>query len=287
MNITVIIPVYNEANSIAKVVESIIKQTFQPSMIILGDNDSTDGTAKIADDTLKNSGIPYKIIRIKRYPSLQKLNINNVLHAMDMLIRRGVGKGEPSLLAVIEADVVLEEEYFEKVTGSIIDHGLDRTCMAAGKLQPLGFPEDPFPLPVNLNLWGGNRVYVYKCWRRLNDLVDIRLIPLWDTDHVVLAYLLGYDVLRVGEALSYSLRGINVFRGFPKGFADGLHRMPLWWILYKVFQHMDIDYLKGYITSILYDQGKGYGNSTIFNAIRSTYRWAAHRALLRKLGFSG
>ncbi|MGM0318623.1 MULTISPECIES: glycosyltransferase family 2 protein [Enterococcus] len=47
-NVSIIIPVRNEANTLPKLLQSIQRQTIQPREIIVVDDDSTDGTAEIA-----------------------------------------------------------------------------------------------------------------------------------------------------------------------------------------------------------------------------------------------
>ncbi len=284
MRILVLIPMYNEAENIGRVLKSIISQTLKPSMIIIGDNDSTDNSVEIAKEVLEDSGISYRILKVRRYPELQKLNINNVLYYLDRFVKSSFNPKLVDFISIIESDIVLERGYFEKTTAVLRGAG-ERACISAGRLEPLGFPNDPFPLPVNKNLWGSNRVYTYKCWRLLNDLIDIRLLPLWDTDHVVLAYLLGMEILRVENARSFSLRGINKFTGKPRGIADGLHGLPFWWIIFKALQRMDPGYLNGYILSHKFiKKNLMVKQSKVLEYIRSTYRQGAYRVLIQKLG---
>ena len=47
-NVSIIIPVRNEANTLPKLLQSIQRQTIQPREIIVVDDASTDGTAEIA-----------------------------------------------------------------------------------------------------------------------------------------------------------------------------------------------------------------------------------------------
>ena len=45
MNIGIVIPAYNEAESIATTLHSLLNQTYLPSQIIVVDDGSTDNTA--------------------------------------------------------------------------------------------------------------------------------------------------------------------------------------------------------------------------------------------------
>ena len=61
MTVSVAICTYNGEKYIKKQLESIIRQTRIPDEIILYDDNSTDKTIEIADETLKKSDIQYKI----------------------------------------------------------------------------------------------------------------------------------------------------------------------------------------------------------------------------------
>jgi len=44
MNISVVIPSFNRKNTLSRSIDSVLKQTYKPSEIILVDDGSTDGT---------------------------------------------------------------------------------------------------------------------------------------------------------------------------------------------------------------------------------------------------
>jgi glycosyltransferase involved in cell wall biosynthesis len=60
MKISVIIPAYNAEQYVAKAVESCLSQTYAPHEIIVVDNGSTDGTAKVAESFPS----PVRVIRL-------------------------------------------------------------------------------------------------------------------------------------------------------------------------------------------------------------------------------
>ena len=283
--IVVLVPAFNEEANIGRTLESLLNQSIKPYWILIGDNDSEDNTAAIARRTLeKHSFRNYMVIRVRRYPDMGKLNINFVYSALNKALEKL--HIDPEYIAAIEADVVLEDKYFEKLTGYFEKN--PKLCIAGGRLEPLGLPRDPFPLRINVNLWGGNRLYRASCWRKINQYIDIAYLPAWDTDHVILALLLGYHVMQVPQAESYTKRTIRLFRGKPKGITDALHGLPFWWALYKAFQYRDLSYIRWYIAARSkkpkISEKLGPQPIARLETIRSIYRYAANKTLISKLG---
>jgi glycosyltransferase involved in cell wall biosynthesis len=275
--IAVLMPVFNEEHTIRKSLTSVVEQSKRPTIVLIGDNESTDTTASTAKEILEKSGIDYRILKVRRYPELGKLNINNVLYELSKYMIKEI-TASFDYIAVIEADVVLERRYFEKLTK--IFEICKKLCIAGGILKPFGLPKEPFPLTrIKANLWGCNRVYRAECWFKLNNKYDIRLLPAWDTDHVVLALHEGYHVYPVKNATSVTLRGINLFKGYPKGFTDALHGLPIWWALYKTLQHKDLKYLASYTASRITRKEL----AEKISLLRAVYKYSAYRVLLSKV----
>lgn len=57
--ISVIVPLYNKAATVAACIKSLLSQTVPPKQIIVIDDGSTDGSYNIAVEILKKSPIPY------------------------------------------------------------------------------------------------------------------------------------------------------------------------------------------------------------------------------------
>ncbi len=66
MNLSVIIPCYNEVNTIEKLVDSVIKATNSESEIIIVDDGSTDGTRQLLQETIEG-----KLARVIYQPDNQ------------------------------------------------------------------------------------------------------------------------------------------------------------------------------------------------------------------------
>jgi glycosyltransferase involved in cell wall biosynthesis len=252
--IVVLMPAFNEARIITYSLRSIINQSIKPSLIIVCDNGSSDGTPEIAKKVLNESGINYLVLGVRRYPELGKYNINIVYHACaNQSMRYGA-----DYVAIIESDTVLERHYFKKLIDAFDKDG--RLGMASGRIMTFSGHEiilDPFPLPRNyVGLPGSARVYRGECWRELNTRFSILRLPAWDTDHAVLITLLGWRIAKINDAVAYT-RPDRPFKGFYKGVIDAMHGLPMAWALYRAVSRFDPDYLIGYLKCLINDCNEG------------------------------
>jgi glycosyltransferase involved in cell wall biosynthesis len=62
MKISVIVPVRNEENSIARLLDALLSQSLPPDEIVITDGGSTDSTTAIIQDYV-NRGAPVRLIR--------------------------------------------------------------------------------------------------------------------------------------------------------------------------------------------------------------------------------
>ena len=245
-SIAVLTPALNEEHFIVEMLRSLAAQTIKPKIVLVGDNESADATASVAEKTLSAYNLPHKIIRVKRQPKLGKLNINNVYYELTRALNTPMS--DIDYVSTIEADVVLEPEYFEKMIKVFEEN--PELGIAGGWLEPLGLMKSSFPLKgANVNLWGCNRVYRASCWLELTLETDIRDLPMWDTDQVIMALAKNYQVQRIPWARSRSLRLDKPMKGHMKGRVDALHGLPLWWAAAKTLQNKDPAYLVSFIAS--------------------------------------
>ena len=250
--IAVLTPVYNEADTLPIMLRGLLRQTIKPSKVLIGDNESVDGSPEVARSVLEGR-VRYRVVRVRRDPRIGKWNINNVYWLLSRVL--DAEEGEPyDYVATIEADVLLEPRYFEKLIKYFERD--PKLCVTGGRLEPLGLMKDPFPLRrVSVMLWGSNRLYRAECWNQINREVDLRKLPAWDTDHVLIALLKGWHVYQAPSAKSVAMRFTRLFKGAAKGVMDALHGLPLWWAIYKAVEYADPGYLTGYVASRLTKSG--------------------------------
>lgn len=126
MKISVIIPVYNEENTIRDCITSLLNQTLNGIEIIIVDDGSTDATAEVA----KN--FPVKILFQKHLGAGKARNLGSK-----------VASGE--ILVFVDADMTFDYEFIEKLTKPIRDGEAIGT-----------FSKEEYVLNKN-NVWS-------KCW---------------------------------------------------------------------------------------------------------------------------
>src|SRR4051812_42172740 len=97
MNVSIVIPVYNEADQLAACLQAIARQTVRPLEVIVVDNNSTDGTAAIA----------------KRFPFVRLLTEKKqgVVHARNTGFKATRG----GIIGRIDADTILPPTWVAQV----------------------------------------------------------------------------------------------------------------------------------------------------------------------------
>jgi glycosyltransferase involved in cell wall biosynthesis len=101
INVTVLIPVYNNKNDIIHAIQSIIDQTYQDWEIIVIDDCSTDGTFELVKDFIANNEYRIQLIR-------NKINQGTYISLNEGLVR---AKGE--YICRIDSDDTVANNHIE------------------------------------------------------------------------------------------------------------------------------------------------------------------------------
>jgi len=107
MNISVVIPAYNEEKYIRNCLESIMKQTVQPFEIIVVDNNSTDNTVKLAQS--------FKKVRVLHEPKQGIIPTRNT----------GFNAAKGDIIARTDADTIVPKNWIEHIQNLFITKGID------------------------------------------------------------------------------------------------------------------------------------------------------------------
>jgi biofilm PGA synthesis N-glycosyltransferase PgaC len=109
--LTVIVPAYNEAGSIADTVRSLHEQTAPPEEIIVVDDCSSDGTGEVAEEAGAT---------VIRPPSNTGSKAGAQTFALDRV--------ETDLVAAIDADTTLAPDALERLLAAMEDEGVAAAC---------------------------------------------------------------------------------------------------------------------------------------------------------------
>lgn len=110
LKISLICPVYNEEDNIARLIKSMLNQTKRPNEIIFVDNLSKDRTAKIIKEYSKKN----KIIRIIEKKS-------NIAEARNIAVK----SAKNEIIACTDASSKLKKDWLEEITKPFFDSSVD------------------------------------------------------------------------------------------------------------------------------------------------------------------
>lgn len=160
MKISIVIPVYNEAEHLGACLAAIAAQTAAPHEVIVVDNNSTDDTAAIA--------AAHDFVTLLREPR------QGVVHART----RGFDAASGDIIARIDADTLLETDWIAQVRTVFSDPSIDAVSgialyynVAAARLFntiDLFFRRRlSRQLEDRVFLWGANMALRRRAWQRI------------------------------------------------------------------------------------------------------------------------
>lgn len=252
MNFYIIIPAHNEEAFISQTLESLINQTLLPKQLVIVDDHSTDGTAKVVSSYAEK----YPFIRLVKNTSEDK-------HLPGSKVIKAFYKGFETLddnydiLCKFDADLIFPEYYLEKVA-EIFE--TNPTCGMAGGL--LYVKKNNRWMYENIankdHLRGPIKSYRKACFQSIGGL---KQSIGWDTVDVLLAQYYSWEVCIDEQLIVKHLKptGENYDKEarYKQGetlyllrFGFALTFLTALKISYRKKSYMlFIDYLKGYFTA--------------------------------------
>ncbi|GAA0471443.1 glycosyltransferase [Halococcus dombrowskii] len=113
--VSVVIPVYNDAEGIRMTLESVIDQTYSHEAyeILAVDNNSNDGTRTVIEKYCE------------RYPDLVQLAVEDERQGQSAALNKGIQHAHGSLIAFIDADMTVERTWLEDITKAMSEHDVE------------------------------------------------------------------------------------------------------------------------------------------------------------------
>ena len=167
MKVSIVIPVYNEADRLAACLEAIARQTVAPYEVIVVDNNSTDNTVAIAES--------FNFVKLLREPK------QGVVHARN----RGFNAVSGDIIGRIDADTLLPASWTAQIQKSFENTAVSAISGAPHYYDfPLDKLADAIDLPLRTHLarklgntnylWGANMAVRRTAWLKVrNELCNI------------------------------------------------------------------------------------------------------------------
>jgi glycosyltransferase involved in cell wall biosynthesis len=252
-------PVKDEEKNLYNVIESIVNQTVKPALWLIIDDGSTDNSPEIIQDFVSK----YSWIKAVRLPPRRRDIIFHVSYVykygFDFILKYCEENDiEYSFIASIDADTILETEYFEKILHEFEIN--EKLGIASGGLYheidgqlTLSTEMENFPS-------GTGRIWSKKCFF---DTGGFSLEPSADSISNVKATLRGWDIQRFNEIKMVEKRLTSSAEGLWNGYISNgrmayyLNKNPIL-VALNVFQctlrkpyYIGMAFLFGYIVACL------------------------------------
>lgn len=186
MKFYIVIPAHNEEAFLADTLNSVLRQTLQPSKVVLVNDNSTDNTEAIINEFLDLSPIFQKIntaSTTEHLPGSKVINaFNKGLEVLD---------ADYDFIVKLDADIILPDNYFERIT--YIFTGNPKVGIAGGFAYEKDIEENwKLNHPMNKNhVRGAFKAYSKSCFKAIGGL---KPAMGWDTLDELLAQYHGFEI---------------------------------------------------------------------------------------------
>jgi glycosyltransferase involved in cell wall biosynthesis len=257
MKISIVIPVYNEAESLGACLDAITRQAVQPYEVIVVDNNSTDGTAALAES--------FDFVTLLHEPR------QGVVHARS----RGFDAAGGDIIARIDADSILPADWLKNVCAVFKDPAVDAVSgaalyynvAAAGLFNAIDLffrRRLSWQLKDRVYLWGANMAMRRRAWQLVKPALCRRGGLHEDYDIAIHLQELGGKVT-FDEQLRASVSSRRIDTGYldfmryvmvsPDTYAE--HGIRERWHMYEVVAVCAIGYLPARVLHKGYDAASG------------------------------
>ena len=187
----VVIPAHNEEEFLGDTLESLTRQSLLPKMVVVVNDNTTDGTQRIIESFKKK--YPF-ILGVERNSSDEHLPGSKVVAAFNAGLE--LLDDNYDFIVKLDADTVLPEDYFQRVAAQF--HASPNTGITGGFAYEKG-KDGKWLLnhPMDKDhVRGAFKAYSHKCFKAINGL---REAMGWDTVDELLARFHGFEVVTLEE----------------------------------------------------------------------------------------
>jgi len=201
----IVTPIHNEEGRVSTLVGSVKSQTLHPRRWCIVDDHSTDKTVALLRDSIRE--MDYAVITYRDSTGPAGWANTGIVMQYGIDVLASIGERLPEYVAVVDADIVLNSDYFEKiirVIESATDH--QKTAIASGLLADVDEDCQGQKSQVQELKWrprGAARLYRYDFLRSVGGFPHC---PSADDALVIKASNRGFRFEVVSEAKGLHLR---------------------------------------------------------------------------------
>ena len=222
-NYIIITPVRDEVSYVEKTIESVVRQTILPSLWIIVDDGSTDGTGEVLDFYAAQTSWIKVIHRGNRGFRAAGGGVVEAFYAGYSIL----SDHSWDFIVKLDADLSFASDYFDQSlkifdTEEKLGIGGGTVCqLDNGQLRVDSLGDPPF------HVRGATKIYRRECWEMIAPLIQA---PGWDTIDEVKANLFGWTTRTFAD--------LRLIQHKPTGGADGNWR--------NSFKNGRANYIAGY-----------------------------------------
>ena len=232
MKISIVIPVYNEADSLSACLDAIAAQTTLPHEVIVVDNNSTDASIKVAEH--------YPFVKVLKEPH------QGIVYARN----RGYDVATGDIIARIDADSIVPTYWAEHIqqfysqphhqaqafSGGAYFYNVRLARSVAWLYNFLAFDFNGL-LIGHPTLWGSNMALTAKQWRAVRESICLKTDVHEDLDLAMHLHRLGYGIyydrrFRIGAYMRRVQSDRSVLWAYLQLWPNTLktHARRSWWL---------------------------------------------------------